>query len=151
MTPCNKYKLVGCWPFNRNLGKGYLSRALVISGYQAGLTKGPPSTSIGPFGCYNRKQAPYENMSFKLDISDERTYKTKAVRRLSCFGNFFCEGLTGVTNHNQSFILWMLYKGAFQNEDAPTSGSVLTPDQKVSQYVPKVYEPTTTTAPASAY
>ena len=144
----NKLRLVGCWPFNGQIGKGYISKALVISGYQAGLpfplsdavlagpgAPGPPSF-LGPCGCCT-KHEPYPDKAFKLHIS-RREYVTKAARRASLIGNFCCEVARG-GNHLQNFLLWMLYKGAYQNEDAPDS--ILTPGQKVSQYVPKVYGP----------
>ena len=64
LWPCNfcspafwkyKYRLVGCWPFNGNLGRGYLSKALVISGYQAGISGGPPTT-IDPLRLRGQKR-----------------------------------------------------------------------------------------------
>ena len=83
-----------------------------------------------------KKEAPYPDCSFEFRISDERTYKTKGARRLGCVGFFFCEGAR-TKNHGQPFLLWMLYKGAYQNEDAPN----YLLGGKVSQYVPQVHGP----------
>ena len=141
--PCNffnpafwkyKCKLVGCWPFNGKLGHGYISRALIISGYQAGISGGPPTT-IGC--CLGKKEEPYPDCSFALDISEEREYVTKGASRLGWPCYTTCE-LARALNHGQSFLLWMLYKGAYQNEDALISKPTL---RKVSQYDPKVYGP----------
>ena len=141
----DKYRLVGCWPCNGNLGNGYISRALIISGFQAG--RGTPSR--GMFGCCpkgggrlcrrcHKDSLVYSDDEFALDISDERSYVSTGASRLPWIGWFFCV-TKRTSNHQQKFLFWMLYKGAYQNEDAPDS--ILTPGQKVSQYVPKVDGP----------
>ena len=128
----NKLKFVGCWPFNQNLAKGYISRALIINGYQAGISGGPPTTAAwAPFGCcLGKTEAPYPDCSFAFDISDEREYVTKGARLLKWPFNITCV-YARTKNHLVPFLLWMLYKGAYQNKFR-TNGNT------VSQYVPKV-------------
>jgi len=139
----NKYRLVGCWPFNCNLGRGYISKALVMSGYQAGLFGGPPSW--GPFGCCRKGGGlvfkKYKDEWFELHVK-KREYVAKGARQLSCVCNFPCVVASGF-NHLQPFLHWMLYKGAYQNEDAPNSS----PPR--SQYVPKVVKKANNPCPPS--
>ena len=105
----NKLKFVGCWPFNQNLAKGYISRALIINGYQAGISGGPPTTAAwAPFGCcLGKTEAPYPDCSFAFDISDEREYVTKGARLLKWPFNITCV-YARTKNHLVPFLLWML-------------------------------------------
>ena len=130
----NKCRLVGCWPCNQNLGKGYLSKPIVISGYQAGLVGPLRHPSWDSFGCCRKGGGlvfkNYKDEWFECHLK-QREYVAKGARRLRWPGIFCCVAAS-IPNHFQPFLHWMLYKGAYQNEDAPNS---LPPR---SQYVPKV-------------
>jgi len=134
----HKFNLVGCWPFNSKIGGGYLSKALVLSGFRAKLSaKSKQTAGGGPCaGCTGNGGPPYEDAEFEFHEA-ERTYVTKGASRLRFFTCFppcvLCNSGIRSLSHLQPFLLWMLYKGAWQNADAPQNHYPPT-----SKYVPRV-------------
>ncbi|EOD36160.1 hypothetical protein EMIHUDRAFT_110400 [Emiliania huxleyi CCMP1516] len=133
-----KFNLVGCWPFNSKLGDGYISKALVLSGFKAKLSaSGKATAGGGPCaGCTGNGGPPYDDCEFDFHEMG-RTYVTKGARRLRWFTCFppcvLCNSIDRSQSHQQKFLLWMLYKGAYQNK---TQG----PAFNESKYVPSVWK-----------
>ena len=88
----NKYRLVGCSPFNNKLGEGYISKALILRGFKAKATTrflGTEDAGGGLCACLNGKGGPpYRDSEFEFEVSDKRTYVTKGADRLRWFTCF---------------------------------------------------------------
>ncbi|EOD12281.1 hypothetical protein EMIHUDRAFT_424205 [Emiliania huxleyi CCMP1516] len=122
----NKTKYAGCYPFMRKIGYGHISKALILSGYHSGLLPcggGTPTwTNLGCIPknlCFLCESNPtYPDDSFYSKPPEDRMYVTKAANLWRCFfcGYLLCAPGT-VCNHRGQFLLWMLYKGAYQNAD----------------------------------
>jgi len=139
----HKIKYAGCYPFMSRVGHGHFSKALILSGYHAGFLPcggGTPTWNLGCipknlcFLCDSNPTYPDKSFYSKPPVSDNRMYVTKAANLSRCFvcGYCFCVPQAAKIHGSGAFLLWMLYKGAYQNQDA-TEG--------ISIYQPKVVIP----------
>jgi len=119
----NKTKYAGCYPFMRKIGYGHISKALILSGYHAGFLPCGGGTPTWNLGCIPKNLCflcdSNPTYSFKDTEAKERAYVTKAAKLgRFCFCGYLPCAVGSLPNHYKgAFLLWMLYKGAYQNAD----------------------------------
>lgn len=120
------------------LGAGFISKALVMSGptsqkgpvsHDAEAKVSPSKPGDGPplrdrqflcFSCCGKEKEKYPPGDFVFKVK-ERTYVTSAARRLRYCGCCGCCAGAGLVNHLHPFLLWTLYKGAWQSTNQDTT------------------------------